>query len=234
MSKALRKAIMHRSKFKNIYNKYRTEENWANYKKRRNFCVHLLRKTKTEYLQKLKVKDLSDYKKFWETIKPFFSNKGLNSNKLMLKENNGLTIMNIFSVNITTKGLDLKKDYDSSLSPVDSENINDILEKHKHHSNVHKISQTFMTNEKFSFQFVTEDHRPLITNSIKLSIEKGYFPEELRLAEVSPIFKKKDDLDKENYRPVSVSPHVSKVFVKIMYHQIKDYTRQIIETINRI
>ena len=30
MSKALRKAIMHRSKFKNIYNKYRTEDNWAN------------------------------------------------------------------------------------------------------------------------------------------------------------------------------------------------------------
>ena len=33
MSKALRKAIMH----KNIYNKYRTEDNWANYKKQRNF-----------------------------------------------------------------------------------------------------------------------------------------------------------------------------------------------------
>ena len=38
MSKALRKAIMHRSKFKNIYNKYRTEDKWANYKKQRNFC----------------------------------------------------------------------------------------------------------------------------------------------------------------------------------------------------
>ena len=48
MSRALRKAIMHRSKLKNIYNKYRTEDNWANYKKQRNFCVNLLRKTKTE------------------------------------------------------------------------------------------------------------------------------------------------------------------------------------------
>ena len=55
-------------------------------------------------------------------------------------------------------------------------------------------------------------HLPFITNSINLSIEKGCFPEELKLAEVSPIFKKKDDLDKENYRPVSVLPHVSKVF----------------------
>ena len=36
MSNALRKAIMRRSKLKN--NNYRTEDNWANYKKRRNFA----------------------------------------------------------------------------------------------------------------------------------------------------------------------------------------------------
>ena len=42
---------------KNIYNKYRTEGNWANYEKQRNFCVNLLCKTKTEYFQKLNVKD---------------------------------------------------------------------------------------------------------------------------------------------------------------------------------
>ena len=69
---------------------YRTEDNWANYKKQRNFCVNLLRKTKTEYFQKLNIKDLSDSRKFWRTIKTFFSNKGLNSNKLILKENNRL------------------------------------------------------------------------------------------------------------------------------------------------
>ena len=40
-------------------------------------------------------------------------------------------------------------------------------------------------------------HLPFITNSINLSIEKGCFPEELKLAEVSPIFKKKDDLEEE-------------------------------------
>ena len=78
------------SKSKNIFNKYRTEDNWANYKKQRNLCVNLLRKSKTEYFQKLNAEDLSDNRKFWKTIKTFFSNKGLNSNKLMLKENNRL------------------------------------------------------------------------------------------------------------------------------------------------
>ena len=46
---------------------------------------------KTEYIQKLNVKDLLDNRKFWKTIKLFFSNNSLNSNKLMLKENNRLT-----------------------------------------------------------------------------------------------------------------------------------------------
>ena len=66
-------------------------------------------------------------------------------------------------------------------------------------------------------------HLPFITNSINLSIEKGCFPEEL--ADVNSVFKKKDDLDNENYRPVSVLPHMSKVFERIMYHQINDYMK---------
>ena len=130
--KALRQTIVHRSKVKNIYNKYRTEDNWANYKKQRNFSVNLLRKTKAEYFQKLNLKDLSDNRKFWKTINPFFSNKVLNSNKLMLKENSRLiskekelaTVMNTFFVNIT-ESLDLKKHDDSSLNPISSENINE-------------------------------------------------------------------------------------------------------------
>ena len=114
-------------------------------KKQRNFCVNLIRKTKTEYFQKLNVKDLPGNRKLWKIIKPFFSNKGLNSNKLMLKENNRLiteekelaTVMNTFFVNIT-ESLDIKKDDNSSLNLINSKNINDILEKHKNHPSVHK------------------------------------------------------------------------------------------------
>ena len=82
----------------------------------------------------------------------------------MLKENNRLitekkelvTVISTFFVNIT-EILDLKKDDDSSLNPINSENISDILEKYKHHPSVHEISQTFMTIEIMSFKFVMED-----------------------------------------------------------------------------
>ena len=45
----------------------------------------------------------------------------------------------------------------------------------------------------------------------------------LKLAEVSPIFKKNDDLDKENYLSTSVLINVSKVFQRIFYSQINAF-----------
>ena len=78
MTKTLRKATMHRSRLKNIYIRKRNDKNLENYKKQRNFCYDLLRKTKTEYFKNLNVKDLSDNRKFWKTIKLYFSNKSLN------------------------------------------------------------------------------------------------------------------------------------------------------------
>ena len=52
------------------------------------------------------------------------------------------------------------------------------------------------------------------------------FPENLKLADVTPIFKKKDKTFVENYRPVSVLPTVSKIFERIMQKQITDYIRK--------
>ena len=57
---------------------------------------------------------------------------------------------------------------------------------------------------------------PIMTQIINMSIDNNCYPDDLKFAEVSPVFKKKDDLDKENYRPVSVLSHVSKVFKRIM------------------
>ena len=109
------------------------------------------------------MKDLSGNKIFWKTIESHFSNKEMNSNKMLLKEKGELvsgekqlaSIMNKFLIN-TTKNLNLKE-------------------------------------------------------------ENGCFPDDIKLVEVSPVFKKNDDLDKENYRPVSSLFNVSKVFKIIMY-----------------
>ena len=72
MSKALREAIMMCSRMKNLYLKNKTDLNWSNNKTQRNLCTNLLRKNKKEYFSKLDIIKISDSKKFWKTIKPFF------------------------------------------------------------------------------------------------------------------------------------------------------------------
>ena len=49
------------------------------------------------------------------------------------------------------------------------------------------------------------------------------FPDQLKLADVTTIYKKDDPNKSKNYRPVSVLPVVSKVFEKIMHDQISQY-----------
>ena len=45
----------------------------------------------------------------------------------------------------------------------------------------------------------------------KLSLQKGYFPEELKIALVAPIYKADDVNEIGNYRPISVLPCFSKI-----------------------
>jgi hypothetical protein len=51
-----------------------------------------------------------------------------------------------------------------------------------------------------------------ITSLINKSIETSIFPDQLKVTQVKPLFKNKtDQLDKANYRPVSVLPAISKI-----------------------
>ena len=46
---------------------------------------------KINYYRNLNEKDITDNKKFWKTVKPFLSDKSINSDKIYLNENGELT-----------------------------------------------------------------------------------------------------------------------------------------------
>ena len=75
-----------------------------------------------------------------------------------------------------------------------------------------------------SSQDVSDICSPILANiwNEEILLNKN-FPENLKLADVSPLFKKDDETFVENYRPVSVLPTASKVFERIMQKQISDY-----------
>ena len=49
------------------------------------------------------------------------------------------------------------------------------------------------------------------------------FPEKLKIAKITPIYKKDDKYCVKNYRPISILPVVSKVIEKIVYNQLYSY-----------
>ena len=51
----------------------------------------------------------------------------------------------------------------------------------------------------------------------------GNFHDNLKLADIIPVFKKGSPLNKENCRPVSVVPSISKIFEQLMQKQINGY-----------
>ena len=48
-------------------------------------------------------------------------------------------------------------------------------------------------------------------------------PTFMKYADVTPIHKKDDETDKENYRPISILPNLSNVYERITYNQIYPY-----------
>ena len=56
-----------------------------------------------------------------------------------------------------------------------------------------------------------------------LSISKGIFPDKLKIAKVTPIFKSGDSTVLTNYRPISVLPCFSKILERIMYNRLQKH-----------
>ena len=75
MNKNLRNAIAVRSRLKNIANKTGSISDIENYKKQRNYVVLLNRKAQKSYFKELNPNAIKTTKSFFQTFKPYFSNK---------------------------------------------------------------------------------------------------------------------------------------------------------------
>ena len=155
--------------------------------------------------------------------------------------------MNKYFVNIT-KTLRLKRP-----KKYNTNDINILTSQCKDHASIKKIELSYPEIVPDTFKFTSEDvkkeimnlnveksssskaipatilkqsvhiYLTFLTNCINHSFVANKFPEELKVSEVIPLYKKLDPLKKENYRPVSLLPHVSKVFERIIYKQIMSY-----------
>ena len=76
MMKTLHKAIIKWSELASKYHKTKNTKDYNNYKKQRNFCSKLYKKERRKFCNNLNIKDITNNKKFWKTLKPLVSDEG--------------------------------------------------------------------------------------------------------------------------------------------------------------
>merc|ERR1712055_1150949 len=82
-----------------------------------------------------------------------------------------------------------------------------------------------MTNNWCNNVLVESKHiiAPIICHLIDLFVQQGYFPENLKLGCIIPIYKNGNKTKFNNYRPVcSLSP-ISKIIEKVINHRMVDF-----------
>ena len=208
------------------------------------------------------MKDITDNKKFWKTVKPFLSDKSKTSDKIHLNENGELLnsesetaeVLNNFFSNIV-KNLKIPEyeNLDQNFENVEDPVLREIL-KYKNHPSITVIKEK-AKNSVFSFYEVDKDKikkesnrlnenkasqksdipikmihdnvdifADFIAESFKGTIKTSNFSNCLKLADITPLHKKGRKDNKENYRPVSILPTLSKIFEKILFEQISVFS----------
>ena len=170
-------------------------------------------------------------------------------NEIVREEEIMANIMNNYFTNITNH-LKLKP---TKIDP--KANLESIIDTFQNHESVQRIKlANFHSKSSLKFNSVSEvdvkkevlnlsskkekvifqpkylknsinAYLPELTILIKNFLKEEVFPDDLKLADITPIFKKEDSLNKENYRSVSILPHLSKLFERILYKQIDSFMK---------
>ena len=92
--------------------------------------------------------------------------------------------------------------------------INDL--KPKTSTGVDSVSNKLL---KFVKNVISEPLSIIINQMLK----SGIFPDSLKISNIVPLYKKNDDTNLSNYRPISLLPSISKIFEKFILEQLSTY-----------
>lgn len=263
MTRILRKAIMKRSTLKNKYLKDKSDDSFKAFKRQKNYTNRLAKRERNKYFAGLDLKQYTDNKKFWNTVKPMFSRNGKGTSKITLVEKGEIItddkeIAESFSKFFVNAVSSLSIEENKMLLDDSSDETNPVQKakkKFQNHPSIIDIKKHVDTTQAFKFQVVDTDEMlkeiknldgsksgpfmdipvkrlketadivvaPLVDIWVKEIVQGRKFAGNLKLGDISPLHKKLENILKENYRPVSLLPVVSKLFEKLMLKQMKDF-----------
>jgi len=250
MNSKLRKIMFKKRMAQNKYWRDKgNKKKWEEYRLLRNEFVKESKISRRIYFKE-RCKDGLGNRNFWQTIKPYLTDKTHVSNDIMLREDNNVItdsseIANIFNdyFKAATEGIGFAENNDGL-------SVDEIWSKYRDHDSIINILGKATTND-FTFVQVStsailkllsninpnksvgydkfppkllreakEEFAPYMRYLVNCSLENCSFPNDLKKAEISPVFKKTNRLDKTKYRPVSILPCFSKIYEKVIDMQL--------------
>ena len=141
-----------------------------------------------------------------------------------------------------------------------NDELTTIIKKFQNHPSTMKLKSRYNFQERFTFKPVpvkyvediiknipnnkaAEGEIPLhiikqsgftyqmLTDFINDALSQGIFPDSLKFANITPVHKKDEASDKENYRLVRVLPLFSKIFEKFIYDQLRQYLEKYLNSL---
>ena len=227
-----------------LYEKFlknRTTENESIYKTYKNLFETIKRKSKKNYYSELLLKYRNDAKRTWNVMKNIIGkSKSYKSNfpqKIIVDDKEVSEIGKIaeeFNIFFTKVGPSLAEKTPKASKSFDSylKNIDSIMPTKPISTN--ELKEAFFSlkinktpgYDDINFNIIKKCFGELLSPLKFLfnrSLEKGIFPDSLKIAKGTPIFKSGDKTDLNNYRPISVLPCFSKMLERIMYNRLYKY-----------
>ena len=178
MTEDLHKAIMKRSRLGNKFLRSKTDISREEYKKQRNLCVCLLKKAKNEHFTNPDTKSVTDNKKFWQTVKPLFSNKvkaktviKLVENDIMIEDESEIAkIFNKYFVNIFKKVGMLTEEQTTYSATNQLSRVEMAIIKYKNHPSIKTITDRMekLGKPTFNFKFTSHEETEKEVNNLKI------------------------------------------------------------------
>lgn len=240
LSTGILKSINVKHKFYHKFIKSQDKFWYDRYKIYRDRVNHLIRKSKVNHYKHFFSRFKNNSKKLWSGINEILNRgKQLNNGNIALQTNEGIItnqdkVANAFNnffakigPNLSSK-ITCNKNFNDYLvnnttqsmfiSPTDKDEILKLISK-LNPNKATTISDIPVKLLKLAGNVLSEPLALLFNQSFS----DGIFPEQLKLATITPVHKGKSKLLTNNYRPISILPIVSKLLEQLMHTRISNF-----------
>merc|ERR1712179_118848 len=237
----IKNAIKHRNQLYKIKIKEDTEENVNNWKNYKNILNKIIKNAQKVYYQNLIKQHNNNCIGLWKTLGKIISKKNKQSTINNLKINNTTindpeqiaNTINDFFINIGPKLASKFKNNDSNsfMKFMGDSNEQSMYLHETNPNEVAKLITKLKMKKSAGFDELSAKFLNIcapyisepLANIFNASINTGTNPDLLKIARVTPIYKKGSKSDPSNYRPISVLSQVNKIYEKLLHKRLYKY-----------